>query len=409
MKYRFLLNVIALTITSTIFAASYPDIVEGSVKISQAANRLVTIEYKLKDAPGIVTVDICTNGVSIGESNFINVVGDVNKLVTKLDTPCKIEWQPCKSWPDQVITDSSLTAKITVWDPSSPPDYMAIDLVAANAVRYYVSSNAVPYGVLDDRYKKDILLMRRIHAAGVEWRMGSPAAPNGGESGREDHETPHLVSFTQDYYIGVYEVTYAQYLKFKTHNSSVTGSKLLTPWNGNYNGARGGNWPEDGHEKISETGFVYLMRKHSGVQLDFPTEAQWEYACRAGTSTPIAIGEATDENVNKIAVYLENSGNSPQPVGTKAPNAWGLYDMHGNRYEWCLDWYGDYANAGDIDPKGPSTGETRVLRGGHSTSKRLNVRSALRWYRAPSTDNGADGYRLYAPIPAEGSHKGDEQ
>jgi hypothetical protein len=65
MKYRFLLNVIALTITSTIFAASYPDIVEGSVKISQAANRLVTIEYKLKDAPGIVTVDICTNGVSI--------------------------------------------------------------------------------------------------------------------------------------------------------------------------------------------------------------------------------------------------------------------------------------------------------------------------------------------------------
>ena len=406
MKYRFLLNVIALTITSTIFAASYPDIVEGSVKISQAANRLVTIEYKLKDAPGIVTVDICTNGVSIGESNFINVVGDVNKLVTKLDTPCKIEWQPCKSWPNQVITDSSLTAKITVWDPSSPPDYMAIDLVAANAVRYYVSSNAVPYGVLDDRYKKDILLMKRIHAAGVEWRMGSPAAPGGGESGRGASEVPHLVCFTKDYYIGVFEVTYAQYLKFKTVQSAITGEKLITPWNGNY-GARGGNWPEGGPENISTKGFVYLMREHSGVQLDFPTEAQWEYACRAGTTTPVSNGEATEENVNKIAVYEKTSGGSVQPVGTKAPNAWGLYDMHGNRYEWCLDWDGDYSSFGNIDPVGPVSGTKRILRGGHSTSTRLNVRSALRWSREADTDNGADGYRLCAPIPAEGSHKGD--
>ena len=383
------------------WAGAVSFIQDESVSISQDANRLVTITYQLKGKPGIVTVDILTNGVSIGEANFVNVAGDVNKMVSNISTKSTIFWQPCKSWPDHVISDSSLSAKVTVWDPCSPPDYMAIDLTVPKAVRYYVSSNAVPYGVQDVRYKTDVLLMRRIHAAGVEWRMGSPDRPNGGETRREDNEVPHLVTLTRDYYIGVYEVTYGQFLKFKSLENSNVDLKM--PWSGTYASARGGTWPEGGHEDISNTGFVHDMRNHSGVQLDFPTEAQWEYACRAGTTTALANGDATDENVSKIAAYKETAGSATY-VGTKMPNAWGLYDMHGNRYEWCLDWYGDYATAGTVDPKGQTTGETRVLRGGYANSNATGIRSALRYSRNPSTQNGVDGYRLCAPIPAEGSN-----
>lgn len=380
------------------WAGAVSFIQDESVSISQAANRLVTITYQLKGKPGIVTVDILTNGVSIGEANFVNVAGDVNKMISNISTKSTISWQPCKSWPDHVISDSSLSAKVTVWDPCSPPDYMAIDLTVPQAVRYYVSSNAVPYGVQDVRYKTDVLLMRRIHAAGVEWRMGSPAAPGDGETGRRVDEVPHLVTLTRDYYIGVYEVTYGQYRKFVARDQD---DDLLMPWTETYKSARGGTWPEGGHGDISSTGFLYLMRDHSKILLDLPTEAQWEYACRAGTRTALANGDATEENASQMAVYGVSSA---MHVGTKMPNAWGLYDMHGNRYEWCLDWHGDYAVAACVDPKGPASGEKRVLRGGYYGSSATGIRSAFRFLRDQGTSHGADGFRLCAPIPAEGSN-----
>ena len=116
-----------------------------------------------------------------------------------------------------------------------------------------------------------------------------------------------------------------------------------------------------------------------------PTEAEWEYAARAGTTTRWSFGD--DES--QLGKYAWYGGNQyAQPVGTKLPNPWGLYDMHGNVYEWCKDWYGTYPTGAVVDPQGPSAGSYRVLRGGTFYSYAQSVRSAYRRYNVP-------GYRYY--------------
>ncbi len=116
-----------------------------------------------------------------------------------------------------------------------------------------------------------------------------------------------------------------------------------------------------------------------------PTEAEWEYACRAGTQTRWSFGD-DEKDLGRYAWYTDNSGNRPHPVGTRDPNAWGLYDMHGKVWEWCWDWYGAYSAGPQTDPTGPPTGDRRVLRGGAFDVVARFLRSAVR-------DGGRPGYR----------------
>ena len=137
-----------------------------------------------------------------------------------------------------------------------------------------------------------------------------------------------------------------------------------------------------------------------------PTEAEWEYACRAGTTTPFNTGEnLTTSQANYDGNKLYN--NNPKgefrtktiPVGSFSPNTWGLYDMHGNVTEWCIDWYGEhYPVDAQINPKGPSTGWTRVLRGGGWYFYAQNCRSASRNDRPPSCQDNYTGFRLVSSL-----------
>jgi formylglycine-generating enzyme required for sulfatase activity len=126
-----------------------------------------------------------------------------------------------------------------------------------------------------------------------------------------------------------------------------------------------------------------------------PTEAQWEYACRAGTSTSYSFGAG---NIRDYAWYDDNSGDHTHPVGEKSPNAWGLYDMHGNVYEWCNDWYANYGSTPASDPvtnpTGPSTGANRVLRGGSWYSSAQYCRSAFRSDGDPDYADYDIGFRV---------------
>ncbi len=129
-------------------------------------------------------------------------------------------------------------------------------------------------------------------------------------------------------------------------------------------------------------------RLPEGYEYTLPTEAQWEYACRAGTTGTYA-GEAV-----AMAWYDANSGSETHPVAQKQPNAWGFYDMHGNVWEWCADWYGGYPGGSVSDPAGPAVGQFRVLRGGSFLHALGTSRSAFRFWLHPSAAAAATGFRL---------------
>ncbi len=144
-----------------------------------------------------------------------------------------------------------------------------------------------------------------------------------------------------------------------------------------------------------------LNQRIAGLQARLPTEAEWEYACRAGTTTPFSFGEnITPEQVNYDGEYPYAGGEKglnrerTVPVGSLPPNPWGLYEMHGNVWEWCEDWYGEYPNEPQIDPHGPEEGVYRVLRGGSWIGYGRYARSAHRHRYGPDYRYDYIGFRL---------------
>jgi formylglycine-generating enzyme required for sulfatase activity len=133
--------------------------------------------------------------------------------------------------------------------------------------------------------------------------------------------------------------------------------------------------------------------KAAGRVYRLPTEAEWEYACRAGSTTRFGFGDS-DSQLGPYALFDENSARTTHPVGGKTSNAWGLYDMHGNVWEWCADWKDDYSTSAVTDPAGPATGSHRVLRGGSWLFEAAFCRSADRYRSAPSNRDFYLGFRV---------------
>ena len=132
-----------------------------------------------------------------------------------------------------------------------------------------------------------------------------------------------------------------------------------------------------------------------------PTEAEWEYACRAGTTTKYYSGNS-ENGLSGSGWYDANSGDKTHPVGQKAPNSWGLYDMHGNVWEWCSDWYGKYSNENATNPQGASSGSDRVERGGSWLGSAHDCRAASRSYGHPNGRNYNIGFRVVGGISSAG-------
>lgn len=200
--------------------------------------------------------------------------------------------------------------------------------------------------------------------------MGSPE----GEEGRHADEKPHTVTLTKPFELMTTPVTQAMW-------EFVMG--------GNPSHFKGPDLPV---ERVSWNDVQEFIGKFNGMlgvtSFRLPTEAEWEYACRAGT-TSARYGSLED-----VAWYTGNSGSGTHPVGQKQPNAWGLYDMLGNVWEWCQDWYGSYPDGDTIDPKGPSSGSYRVYRGGSWSLVAWNVRAAYRPYFGPGFRGINLGFRL---------------
>jgi formylglycine-generating enzyme required for sulfatase activity len=212
-----------------------------------------------------------------------------------------------------------------------------------------------------------------------EFMMGSPK----GEPAHRNDETLHKVTLTKPFQLGMHEVTQEQYQKvmgtnpskFKTVNHPV---EQVT-------------WDEaiEFCARLSDL----PAEKRAGRVYRLPTEAEWEYACRAGTTTAYSFGNAQGQ-LSNYGWWKVNSGGATHPVGLKKPNPWGLYDIHGNVYELCQDWYGGYSGGELTNPKGPVSGSVRVNRGGSWFSGDGVCRSAIRGTRTPGDRNIGLGFRV---------------
>lgn len=213
--------------------------------------------------------------------------------------------------------------------------------------------------------------------------MGSPKD----EKERDNNETQHKVTLTKGFYMGVYTVTQEEWQAVMGKNPShFKGEKNLP--------VEKVSW-EDCQE------FIKKLREKDKKPYRLPTEAEWEYACRAGTTTPFHFGEtiSTDQanydgnqtyGNGKKGVYRKKT----TPVGSFPANAWGLHDMHGNVWQWCQDWLGDYPQKDVVDPQGPDAGQSRVLRGGSWFNSPLFCRSAFRAGYGPGFSGSNDGLRV---------------
>ena len=213
--------------------------------------------------------------------------------------------------------------------------------------------------------------------------MGSPST----ELEREDNEIQHRVTISKPFYMGIYPVTQEQY-----HAVMGTDHKSFF---------QGKNLPVERISWDKATAFCRKFPEKTRLIVRLPTEAEWEYACRAGTITPFYFGDtinASQVNYNGNFIYGEEARDEYRQettlVGSFPANAWGLHDMHGNVWEWCSDWYGDYPCGDKTDPTGSVSGTLRVLRGGSWYSKPWSCRSACRGKAAPDTSYSLNGFRI---------------
>jgi formylglycine-generating enzyme required for sulfatase activity len=425
--------------------AADPTISDVTVRQRWPWSRLVDIDYVLScDAAQSVDVVISAKD---GETDLTlpsaSLSGD---LYSVSRGPCRIVWDPTRT----SYTNSQMLTRFSVaLTPTTVPLYMIVDLTkAAGAdgqtayvyesdltndlwgawVRNPVTNNGtvvesvVWTGVTtNDSYKTDKLVLRRISAG--TFKMGDSVPPT------------ISTTLTKDFYAGVFEVTQRQWELIKGtgtkpsyfNNSTYYAARPVEQVT--YDDIRGAsnsvpsvNWPGTG-VAVLPSSFVGLLRTKTGMaDFDLPTEAQWECLCRAGTTTYYNDGIAGTPNTTSNAQmdvlgrYWYDGGklfngsawldpargcalsNGTAIVGSYQANAWGLYDTHGNVWEWCLDWYADPLAAGP-DPSGPVSGSYRSIRGANCVHPAGNCRSAYR-VGVPSTlVNLGVGLRLVRTLP----------
>ncbi len=194
----------------------------------------------------------------------------------------------------------------------------------------------------------------------------------GDENGDDDEKPVHKVTISKPFYLGKFEVTQQQW-------QAVMGS--------NPSHFRGAKNPVDRVSWEACQAFIKRLNEkfpHAHVKFGLPTEAEWEYACRAGSTSRYSFGDR-EKKLAEYGWFADNAGGTTHPVGQKKPNAWGLYDMHGNVWEWCADWYdgGYYSRSPPTDPTGPTAVTSRVLRGGSWSDPAAYCRSSCRYCLPP--------------------------
>lgn len=242
------------------------------------------------------------------------------------------------------------------------------------------------------------------------------AMPNAQAGWFYDEHPRHKVTLTAAYYMSIHEVTQACYEAVTRANPKPDDKRISDDYDEEFKG------PSHPVVKVSWSNAEKFCKALSALENEkgrvygLPTEAQWEYACRAGAQTPFSFGETiSTDQANYHGDYTYGDGRKGTyrektlPVGSLAANAWGLYDVHGNVGEWCADRYGDYGTAAESDPAGPEQGNQRVVRGGSWRSYPGACRCGFRLRNEAGAASYNVGFRVVFAVPAEPSSEEDLQ
>ncbi|MBR5901196.1 formylglycine-generating enzyme family protein [bacterium] len=386
------LMLLVLTVASV---GAFADVTVTSVTAQQAwpFKRSVVINY---------TLESNTQGATVFSVDFYGTFDDGETIFNLKDRGTlekegasgvlfeagthKVIWTPSS---DLTLKSSNLKIKVSAADITSEATYLVVDLSGGTGASSYPVSylSSVPEGGWGNEYKTTKLVLRLVQPG--TFTMGSPSDEIGRDTSASG-ELQHQVTLTKPYYIGIFEMTQGQYERImgknpadiviaQDHSVNEVSYDMIRGTN------QGQNWPADNN--VDSDSFIGVLRNKTGLVFDLPTEAQWEYACRAETTTALNSGKDLTNatvcpNMAEVGRYTHNTtdgkGNYFVAPGQYLVNNWGIYDMHGNLAELCLDYYAGYSADSQTDPKGPSTGTLRVQRGGDWEDIASECRSARR-------------------------------
>ena len=412
-----------------------------SVK-QESRSRDLVVNYTLENHPGIMRMDVLTNGVSIGVKHLVSFSGDYSMTEAMQPGAHTFRWHARRDWPANLTTNAviRLNAYYTNQIDQVPGAYMRVDLAGGQSAESYPVLYTLTGPSTDDEGhanstddKDRYLWLRRVGSAGpITYRQGSSTIGSLIDNPPDTAEVVREVTLTNAFFVGVFPVTQAQYVrvidKYPTARKLGDRAPVIDV---SYDDIRGLtnaagvviDWPNTWHDKVGTNSFLHALRARTGLEFDLPTEAQWEFFCRAGTDTDFNDGSNlsptnyyigttlvtnTQYSVSlaKIAWFGHSltvgmgNASSVKEVGLKNPNAWGLYDCHGNVWEWCLDKVYDISDLTDLavtDPPGPTSGKYRIMRGGAATQPASSCRSAKRLRNSATLRSTAVGFRLVCP------------
>ncbi|MGN0826791.1 MAG: formylglycine-generating enzyme family protein [Kiritimatiellia bacterium] len=352
-------------------------------------NGKVDIDFTIESSSSTADFKVTTQCTDhIGNSNIVmrtvryNDTGSAASIFTLKPGTHRLVWDADADIPNRRLGRVSFAVF------ANPTDkYLVIDLSGGPSASSYpvTTLTDIPEGGWTDEYKTTKLVMRRC-SAGVD--------------------PLNRYTLTKDFYAGVFEVTQKQWelvmgesnLSYYNYGKGDTYPEYSVSYDKIRGRSLGREWPRS--SAVDATSFIGKLRAKTGLsELDLPTEAQWEYACRAGTTTKYNTGD-TESDLATAGWYSGNSSGKAHPVGQKTPNVWRLYDMHGNAWEWCLDWYDESLTG--TDPVGAASGSYRQCRGGDwSASTECATSSYCGENSCMNTDRGgfSVGLRLFWTVP----------
>jgi formylglycine-generating enzyme required for sulfatase activity len=349
----------------------------------------------------LLIAQLVTNGVKVVDRNsFDKITTQMNFQSSDWSDSNKVAQLGRALNANSILRGSIMTLAGQTVITASILDINTAEIVSASTLQMNGTGEIFSKLPLFVKDISDILLYgsrvpeNMVRINGGTFTMGSPSS----ESGRDIDEGPQHQVTVSSFFMGKYEVTQREYQAIiGTNPSNFRGDNLPVENVSWYDAVeycnrlsqREGLTPA---YTISGTNVTW-NRNANGYRL--PTEAEWEYACRAGTTSEYNTGPSIRDDTGW---YSGNSGGRTHPVGEKPPNAWGLYDMHGNVWEWCWDWHGNYSTNAQTDPMGASSGSIRVLRGGWWGDAARGVRSAGRDFSTPSYRSEYVGFRVVRPL-----------